>query len=174
MNNKGFVMIETIIVMSVLAIGLIALYSSYNIILNKAATSNNYDEPEDIYKVNMIDRFLSDNSFPSIVDSGSYYIEISFDNSGGNVSCQSFKFKSGSILNIKTEESDFCKSLSIYNVDKIFYFYNYDKTKNITYLDGYVIDYVNTIMKNGFDTGIVVKFKNLSGRTSLASLNLKK
>ena len=48
-NNKGFVLIETIIVMSVISIGLIYIYSNFNNMMNTAGKVNYYDNVNDIY-----------------------------------------------------------------------------------------------------------------------------
>jgi len=60
-NNKGFVMIETIIVITILSIGLISLYSSYNLILSKASTKSYYDNAEHVYKSYFIGKYLENN-----------------------------------------------------------------------------------------------------------------
>lgn len=48
-NKKGFVLIETIIVMSVLLIGMTLLYSNYNKIIINSGKISYYDNVEDIY-----------------------------------------------------------------------------------------------------------------------------
>ena len=48
-NKKGFVLIETIIVMSVLLIGMILLYSNYNKIIINSGKISYYDNVEDMY-----------------------------------------------------------------------------------------------------------------------------
>ena len=48
-NNKGFVLMETIIVMSVLSLALITLYSSYVKIMSQSKSKNLYDTPEALY-----------------------------------------------------------------------------------------------------------------------------
>ncbi|MDD4706000.1 MAG: prepilin-type N-terminal cleavage/methylation domain-containing protein [Bacilli bacterium] len=60
-KNKGFVMIETIIVITILSIGLISLYSSYSVILTKIKVKNNHDNIEYIYKANLVGNYLNDN-----------------------------------------------------------------------------------------------------------------
>lgn len=63
MNNKGFVMIETIIVVTILSIGLISLYSSYNLILSKASTKSYYDNAEHVYKSYFVGKYLEENNY---------------------------------------------------------------------------------------------------------------
>src|SRR5574344_362212 len=72
LNNKGFVMIETIIVMSVLSIGLITLYSSYSLILTKTTTKSAYDNSEFIYKTYFIKKMLNELN-PSGINNQVYY-----------------------------------------------------------------------------------------------------
>ena len=48
-KNKGFVLLETIIVMSVLLIGMILLYSNYNRIFINSGKISYYDNVEDMY-----------------------------------------------------------------------------------------------------------------------------
>ena len=48
-KNKGFVLLETIIVMSVLLIGMILLYSNYNRIFMNSGKISYYDNVEDMY-----------------------------------------------------------------------------------------------------------------------------
>lgn len=48
-KNKGFVLLETIIVMSVLLIGMILLYSNYNRIFMNSSKISYYDNVEDMY-----------------------------------------------------------------------------------------------------------------------------
>lgn len=169
MNKKGFVMIETIIVMSVLAIGLIALYSSYNIILSKASATNYYDEPEDIYKTYMINEFLKNYSITSDVsNSNSFYVEIDLD----TCKLKSYKYVS-SLSSVKEEDITYCNQLKIYDVKKIYYFNKFQNINDnsLVLLDGYAINYLRIIKKQGFNTGIVGEYKLDNGRTSLAYIS---
>ena len=61
-NIKGFVMIETIIVIIILTVGLISLYSSYSVILSKSKVKSNYDNIEYLYKAYFIGNYLVDNN----------------------------------------------------------------------------------------------------------------
>lgn len=49
LKNKGFVLLETIIVMSVLLIGMILLYSNYNKIFMNSGKISYYDNVQDMY-----------------------------------------------------------------------------------------------------------------------------
>ncbi|MDD2409226.1 MAG: prepilin-type N-terminal cleavage/methylation domain-containing protein [Bacilli bacterium] len=61
-NTKGFVMIETIIVITILMVGLISLYSSYSVIISRLQVKNNYDNVEYIYKAYFVGDYLIDNN----------------------------------------------------------------------------------------------------------------
>src|SRR5574344_533524 len=54
MKKNGFVMIETIIVMTVLSVGMISLYATYSLLASKATTKSKYDNAEYIYKTYFI------------------------------------------------------------------------------------------------------------------------
>lgn len=54
MNKKGFVLMETIVVILIVSVSLLTLFSSFNKILTKMKTQNRYDTPEYIYIVNYI------------------------------------------------------------------------------------------------------------------------
>ena len=62
MKNKGFVFIETIVIVLVLSTSLLYLYNSYNNIIDKEETRVYYDDVAYIYKTNYIKRFLEENA----------------------------------------------------------------------------------------------------------------
>ena len=67
MKKNGFVMIETIVVITILSVGLISLYVSYSLILTKAKMKSNYDNIEYIYKAYFVGNYLVENgSYGSI------------------------------------------------------------------------------------------------------------
>ena len=59
-NKKGFVLIETIIVMSVLLIGMIILYSNYNKMIINSSKVNYYDNVEDMYTAYYAYKYVND------------------------------------------------------------------------------------------------------------------
>lgn len=61
MKKNGFVMIETIIVMTVLSVGMISLYATYSLLASKATTKSKYDNAEYIYKTYFIANFIAKN-----------------------------------------------------------------------------------------------------------------
>lgn len=54
MNKKGFVLMETIAVITVLTLVLTLLYASFNVIVSKAQKNSVYDNTEYIYKTQLI------------------------------------------------------------------------------------------------------------------------
>ena len=54
MKRKGFVMIETIIVITVLTIGLVSIYVSYSTLISRAQVKNTYENVEYIYQVTQL------------------------------------------------------------------------------------------------------------------------
>ena len=95
LNKKGFVLLETIIVMSILLIGMILLYSNYNkLFINSGKISYN-DNVEDIYTA--------------------YYVYQKRENIGyNNEDIQSIK-----VNNLTNEFNDILNNL---NIEKIYYF----------------------------------------------------
>ncbi len=73
MQNKGFIFIETVIVLVVLSASLIGLYSSFSSVINTLENRKKYDNINDIYKVNIISEILTNapsNTY-TIIDSSS-------------------------------------------------------------------------------------------------------
>lgn len=53
-EKKGFVFVETIIVIVVVMVLLVTIYSSFSLILNNIKRKENYENINDIYKINLI------------------------------------------------------------------------------------------------------------------------
>ena len=60
MNKKGFVLMETIVVIVVVSVALLTIFSSYNKILSKLRTENKYDTSEYIYMTKYIKDYMQD------------------------------------------------------------------------------------------------------------------
>ena len=93
-NKKGFVLIETIIVMSVLLIGMIILYSNYNKMIINSSKVNYYDNVDDMYTAYYAYKYVND---LATWNSDNDYKVIKIDDSLG----ENFK-KIFSNLNIET------------------------------------------------------------------------
>ena len=62
MNNKGFMFIETIVMVVILSVGLLVLYSSYNNSIAFEKTRLSYDDTPYIYRTFYITKFLQENT----------------------------------------------------------------------------------------------------------------
>ena len=58
MNKKGFVLMETIVVIVVISVALLTLFSSYNKILTKVQSENKNDNPEYLYMTYYVKEYL--------------------------------------------------------------------------------------------------------------------
>ena len=65
--KKGFVLIETIVVIAVLCVVLVSLYAGYYNIIRMAKTSNLYDNTEYLYYTSIVGNYLG-----TIIDEGNY------------------------------------------------------------------------------------------------------
>ena len=69
MNKKGFVLMETILVIVIISVSLLTLFSSYNKILTKMKAENRFDNPEYLYMTYHIKERLGELSgFPTTSD----------------------------------------------------------------------------------------------------------
>lgn len=92
MNKKGFVLLETIVVISVLCVVLIMLFASYSNILLKVKKKSLYDNTEYIYKTTLIRDYLEDT--PPTDYESSNVIQVCSNIGGGNAdyTCSSDPF----------------------------------------------------------------------------------
>ena len=142
-------MIETIIVMSILAIGLISLYASYALIMKRNANNTN-DKAENTYIAYQINNYKFYQ--PSNILDSTYYVEVY--SLGGNYLKRDCGLvgstaKCTSQIIIPKEEQALYRNL---NIDKIYYF-----TRNLSELfnsdalllfDGSTINYLNKQKNN--------------------------
>lgn len=75
--KKGFVLLETIIVISIICVILIGLYGGYSRIILNAKTKSTYDNTEYIYKTKLIADFLKEEIDISNYWDTNYYIYCS-------------------------------------------------------------------------------------------------
>ena len=69
MNNKGFMFIETIVMVVILSVGLLVLYSAFNNSMSQEKRKLAYDDTPYIYKTYYLAKFLQDNTSINNVDS---------------------------------------------------------------------------------------------------------
>ncbi len=135
-NKNGFVLIETIIVMSVLLIGMIILYSNYNKMIINSSKVNYYDNVEDMYTAYYAYKYVND---LTNWDSDSSYKIINIDDMSDN---DNYK---GIFKNLKIEKIYFFSKNGFNN---IFESTNVDCDKNKNQLlcyDGTTINYLKSI-----------------------------
>ena len=58
MNNKGYVLLETIIVVTILSVVLLSLYTSFSDAANRNTKYRHYDNTEYIYKTNNVKKII--------------------------------------------------------------------------------------------------------------------
>lgn len=57
-NKKGFILVETVIVMSVVMISLLGIYKTYALLLQKTIQNSYYDNINDVYRLNVISKVV--------------------------------------------------------------------------------------------------------------------
>ena len=148
MNKKGFVLMETIVVIVVVSVALLTIFSSYNKILSKLRTENKYDTSEYIYMTK--------------------YIK---DNLQGKVSvtdiCSIFNGKCATLTSHELSQQLGDEQKELYNVEKIYLLTNLNKfdkemtngKKNSSLFDAYMIDYIKKLDVRDKDKLLIVEYK---------------
>ena len=140
MNKKGFVLMETIVVIVVVSVALLTIFSSYNKILSKLRTENKYDTSEYIYMTKYIKDSM--NAHTAVQDIVTENNITNYTNS--NLS-------------------------SLYGVEKIYLLTNlneFDKEmtngkKNSSLFDAYMIDYIKKLDVRDQDKLLIVEYKRV-------------
>ena len=187
-NNKGFVLMETIIVMSVLSLALMTLYSSYVKIMANTKAKNFYDTPEALYIAEAVSRaqlynegYLTSNSEnnsdkkATIIKNGSAY-KITCYNA---IETYNKKATCSTTSNLMAYQSSGLKRMydafnieAIYVVDALeFKNLSEDKFKSVLqFFDGSTIGYLKSIDRSTIDPKnntytdlIIVKIKTEEG-----------
>lgn len=187
-NNKGFVLMETIIVMSVLSLALMTLYSSYVKIMANTKAKNFYDTPEALYIAEAVSRaqlynegYLTSNSEnnsdkkATIIKNGSAYKIICYN------AIETYKAKSAcSTISSRMvyQSSGLKRMYDAFNIEAIYVvnaleFKNLseDKFKSVLqFFDGSTIGYLKSIDRSTIDPKndtytdlIIVKIKTEEG-----------
>lgn len=147
-KKKGFVLIETIVVIVVISVSLLTLFASYNKILTKVKEENKYDLSEHLYMTNYIREYLKDSKTITPYELGSSndgptnYVDATF-----------------SIFGVK----------SIYIISDI----NGSETnKNLQYFDAYLIDYIKKLDVDDNTALIVVEYAKTSRDVNYNTIKL--
>lgn len=156
--KKGFVLMETIVVIVVISVALLTIFSSYNKILSKVKKENKYDTSEYIYMTNYIKKYLKD----EITNSGLNISVTDICKDNGDGKCIIFTgYELSGKLDSKVKE--------LYDVEKIYILTNLNKfdkeiatsnnKKNSSFFDTYMIDYIRKLDVSDKDELIIVEYK---------------
>lgn len=164
MKNKGFVLMETIVVIVVISVALLTIFSSYNKILRKVKTENKYDTSEYVYMTNYIKEYLK--------------------NAGCSVSANNILPSTKNVEIIEHYSNNTCdiriNNNTVFPIKKIYILKNisnFDKnissmklnnsnvlniSKNSEIFDAYMIDYLRKLDVDAEDELIIVEYKKTS------------
>ena len=124
-NLKGFILVETMVVIAFLATTLLTVYSSFTTVLDNAKTRIFYDDPIYLYRTYYFLSYLEKNNLPDFIDS-------KFNNTSGidnrSLSIVEFGCNALSVTEASggASESGFCESLkSSMDINHVFIM-NYD------------------------------------------------
>lgn len=150
MTKKGFVFIETIIVIVLLSVGIASMYSLMNNITTDIKTRKYFDNISDLYKTNIIRNNTNKNL------TGSTYLEITKDN------CTSYM--SSNCNSLLTDLEVERVVINFTNLDNII---NSDTT-----LPNSLNEYLKTINSYKTNKYIIVNY-NYNNKNYYASLEVK-
>lgn len=170
MRNKGFVLMETIVVIVVISVALLTIFSSYNKILIKVKSENKYDTSEYIYMTKHIREYLKKDGCNLEVNN--IYLENDLIN---------FKvtdYYNGDKCSVKTnnEYVDGEETKLKFPIKRIYVLTNINKfdnlidknnndtkddgeIKNSEYFDAYMIDYIKKLDVTDTDKLIMVEYQ---------------
>ncbi len=66
MNKKGFVLLETVVVLIVVVVSMLGLYASYSFIFKNLEKSKYYDNINDVYRVNVFYKMIKSAGNPTV------------------------------------------------------------------------------------------------------------
>lgn len=138
MNKKGFVLMETIVVIVVVSVALLTIFSSYNKILSKLRTENKYDTSEYIYITKYIKDYMQGTMNITENDINNIISDNKITNFADNIN------------NLKI----------LYGVEKIYLLTNLNNFGgNGTKVDAYMIDYIKKLDVKDKDKLLIVEYK---------------
>ncbi len=141
MNKKGFVLMETIVVIVVVSVALLTIFSSYNKILSKLRTENKYDTSEYIYITKYIKDYMQNNQST---------LGINVDDISANIT--NYLSKISNSNNLK----------SLYGVEKIYLLTNLNNFGGKEdKVDAYMIDYIKKLDVKNEDKLLIVEYKRV-------------
>ena len=150
MKNRGFIFIETIIVICILTIALMSLYNNYSKIITNTRELNTFDTAEYNYKTYFLKEIYDGNRGKYGYADNYYQIHDSdSEDGGGNIESGKLSYYINECKKISTtlpETATLNPGLKITDATKICFLKditaitNYTSIKNI---DAYIIDYLN-------------------------------
>lgn len=162
MKNKGFVLIETMIIICVLCVGLLSIYKSYSSLIGKINNETNNSIVENDYKAEYIAKRMLYNN---VTDESFSYVKI--DSSAKQI-CD-INGCTGATLD--DAANNIISSFDVLNLEKVYYikgglnaFINNDSL--LMKLDGSTITYLNSIKNSLIETtgtvvlNVIVKTKD--------------
>ncbi len=151
MNKKGFVLMETIVVIVVVSVALLTIFSSYNKILSKLRTENKYDTSEYIYITKYIKDYMQNNQSS---------LGINVDDISANIT--NYLSKISNSNNLK----------SLYGVEKIYLLTNLNNFGGKEdKVDAYMIDYIKKLDVRDKDKLLIVEYKRAVKDTGNEEVN---
>ncbi len=153
--KKGFILMETIVVISVLSVLLVTLYASYSKILTDVNKQDLYDNTEYIYKASIVRNYLEDN-IPSMVYEDSLYYTYcnNFNDSNKCYGADINNYQSKLFGNLGAEAVYFFKDLM--DIDP----------SNLTGIEPTTLNYIKSLdLKTSETIRLVIMFKDENNDT---------
>lgn len=162
-KNKGFVFMETIVVVSVLSLTLLLLFSSYSYILRKSRERNTFDTTETLYKTYYTKTLIEEIAKKNNVSGGvAGYARYSGD-------CLKMKYEGvkeyNSYVCTPEKNGDLNQAVIAFEIEKFYLvnpselFSSSDKDNWLYLFDATTIDYLNEIGGNRNANLFIVKYK---------------
>lgn len=146
MSKKGFVLMETIVVIVVISVALLTLFSSYNKILTKVQSENKNDNPEYLYMTYYVKEYLKKYKASSCT-------VANIGNS--NLSSAPTNYATTTYLGSSSRLKSFnIKKIHIISVGNGTYTEN-----NLKWFDAYMIDYIKGLDIGSTDSVIIVEYE---------------
>ena len=151
MKNKGFVLIETMIIICVLCVGLLSIYKSYSSLIGKINNETNNSIVENDYKAEYIAKRMLYNN---VTDESFSYVKIDKQICDNNNDCNS--------ATLDENAKNIISSFDVLNLEKVYYIKGDLNTfikddSLLMNLDGSTITYLNSIKNSLIETtGTVV------------------
>ena len=178
MKNKGFVLMETIVVIVVISVALLTIFSSYNKILSKEKIENKYDTSEYLYMTEYIKKYiynytkLIQERSPGDCSSGDCHNDIVYNMETPNYDSLNLKY---AYFYDTTDNGNLSsdKALNIYNIEKIYILTGFDSFEaRKEKFDAYMIDYIRKLDVKDDDKLIIVEYKKLAIDSNYRPLNI--